>query len=65
MLLDDGVPTDRDQGRHIGDIANDGPAAGDGSPAAHLSGLAIDQGETDEGGDPPAIELAEFGQVGD
>jgi len=31
----------------------------------HLSGIAIDRGETDEGGDPPAIELAEFGQAGD
>jgi hypothetical protein len=40
-------------------------AAGDGSPAAHLSGIAIDRGDTDKRGDTAPIELAEFRQIGD
>ena len=40
-------------------------AAGDGSSAAHLSGIAIDRGNAYKSGYAAAVELAEFGQIGD
>jgi hypothetical protein len=33
--------------------------------AAHLSGVAVDRRDTDEGSDTTAIELTKFGQIGD
>ena len=65
MLADDRVPTGRGKSCHIESVANVGPATGDGSLAAHLSGVAIDRCDTNESGDTTAIELAEFGQIGD
>ncbi len=65
MLADDGVPTGRGERCHIESIANIGPATGDGALAAHLSGVAIDRRDTNESGDTAAIELTEFGQIGD
>jgi hypothetical protein len=65
MLADDGVPTGSGKRCHIESIANVGPATGDGAPAAHLSGVAIDRGDTNESGDTTAVELTEFGQIGD
>ena len=41
------------------------PSTGDGSLAAHLSGVAVDRRDTDEGSDTTAVELTEFGQIGD
>ena len=46
-------------------VANVDPATGDGAPAAHLSGVAIDRRDTNESSDTTAVELAEFGQIGD
>ena len=65
MLADDGVPTDRGKRCHIESIADVGPATGDGALAAHLSGVAIDRRDTDESSDTTAVELTEFGQIGD
>src|SRR6266851_4813440 len=42
VLADDWVPTCCGQGRHIESITDDGTAAGDCSPAAHVSRIAID-----------------------
>jgi hypothetical protein len=36
-----------------------------GAPAAHMSGVAIDRRDTNESGDTTAVELTEFGQIGD
>jgi hypothetical protein len=61
MLADDGVPTGRGKRGHIESIANVDAATGDSAPAAHLSGVAIDGGDTNESRDTTAVELAEFG----
>ena len=65
MLADDRVPPDRGERCHVQSIANVDPATGDGSLAAHLSGVAIDRCDTDESSDTTAVELTEFGQIGD
>ena len=65
MFADDRVPSDRGERCHIESIANVSTATGDGSPAAHLPGVAIDRCDTNESGDTAAVELAEFGQISD
>ena len=65
MFADDRVPPDRGKRCHIESIANVGPAAGDGSLAAPLTGVTIDRRDPDESSDTTSIELAEFGQIGD
>src|SRR5918997_1683424 len=49
--LDDGVPVDGGEGGHVEEIAHGRPAAGDGPVAAHLSTIAGDRGDADEGGE--------------
>lgn len=65
MPADHRVPADRRERRHEQHVAHIDPATGDGAPAAHLSGVAIDGSNTDESGDTTAVELTEFGQIGD
>ena len=65
MFADDRVPPDRGKRCHVESIANVGPAAGDGSLAAPLTGVTIDRRDPDESSDTTSIELAEFGQISD
>ena len=64
MLADDGVPADSGEGGHIEGITNVGSSTGDRASTTHLPGIAVDRRDTDESGDTPSIELAEFGQIG-
>nr|KIS30149.1 hypothetical protein TQ38_24305 [Novosphingobium sp. P6W] len=54
-----------DQGRHVEDLSNIGPAAADEAFAFPLSGLARDGSKSDMRGGLLVIERSEFGHGGD
>jgi hypothetical protein len=65
MLTDDRIPPSGRKHCHIQGVADVAPAAGDGPPAAHLSGVTVDRRDTDESSDTTAIEPTKFGQISD
>ena len=62
---DDGIGAAGDQGGHVEGGAHGGAAAGDGAAAAQGAAVAVDRRDPDQGGDLAAVEMAEFGQLGD
>jgi hypothetical protein len=55
----------RVEGGDIQHRSDDGPPATDGAPADALAAVARDRCQAGEGGDAPAVQLAELGQLGD
>ena len=55
---------DGGQGRHVEQVARLGPPAADAAPAAVLPGIAVEGGDTEQGGGLAAAEAAEFGHLG-
>jgi hypothetical protein len=55
----------RVEGGDIQHRSDDGPPATDGAPADALAAVARDRCQAGEGGDAPAVQLAEFRQFGD
>ena len=62
---DDGIVADGGERGHVQHVADGGPAAGNHAAAAEGATVAIDRGDADEGGDFPAVEVAELGEIGD
>ena len=62
---DDRIGAAGDQSPHVGRRAHGGVAAGDSAAAAQRAAVAIDRRDPDQGGDLAAVEMAEFGQLGD
>jgi len=63
--LDDGIAASGGEGRHVEDTADGFSSAADGAFALVLSAVAIEGSQADEGGDLLAVELSQFGDIGD
>jgi len=61
---DHGIAADRSQRGHVQRRANRGPSAPDVARATLLATVPVQRRDAHQGGDPAAIELPEFGQVG-
>src|SRR5688500_9863513 len=60
---EDRVPADGGERGHEEDVADGGSAARDGPVAAHGPAVAVDGGDTDEGGGLAPVEAPEFGHL--
>src|SRR4029077_17661232 len=56
---------DRDQDAHVEGGAYDRSSAGDGATPSQGTTVAIKRGNAGQGSDLPAVEAAQFGQLGD
>ena len=63
--LDQRVASQRGDGGHVQNAANARPTAANGAFALETSGVSVERGDADQGGQLAMVDLAQFRQLGD